>query len=774
MKKICIFPILFLASWNSLSAQDITGRLTDREKNLIPYANVVLLSLPDSAFVAGGVSDTKGIFSVRANASGNYLLNISCIGYETLPVTLNDVTGKVRLGDLILQETVNALDEVQVTASNISRKIDRQVVLPSSAQLQASTSGYDLLGKLMLPGIVVNPVQQSVSTHGGGAVELRINDRKATQAQVLALPVTDVVRVEYIDNPGVRYGDTSTEAVINYIVKRKQAGVAGGLWGNNAVATGFGNDNVYVSVNTGKSEFGVDYYVSYRDYDHRYSDESHRFLLPDGTWRERELKGMDVPFGYTQQNIEASYNLTDPDKYVFNVLFKNELFDTSRQDHAFTIFEKDRNPVISYTHATDKSHAPSLDLYYQCTLPRQQKLSVNAVGTYRSSDYSRDYREYTDPENPLARYAYATDGDRYSLIGEAIYQKEWSDLILSVGVKGSTAYTRNAYTGHTDETLRLHDSSLYGYAEVQGKVKRLNYNVGLGVSRQAFSQSADGYSFVTLRPSVSLSYPVFRDASLRYTFSLVPHTPSLSQLSEVEKQLTDIEQTCGNSGLSPYRSYQNRLVFSWNRKNFSLQWNGNYTYHRRPIMQQVERTEGADGHPLFVYRMDNQKSYRQAGSSLNLHWKVIPSFLSVGGYGGVNWFRTEGELFRHNYTSWYGGLNATAEYDRLSLSLGFSTRYNSLYGEMISYGENNSYAQLIYRLKRLKLGVSCLYPFQPKGWSAGSRLESSLVKQKSWSYIKDNGNMVCLYFSWTFNYGRKHQSGQKSLNNADGESGIVK
>ena len=49
-------------------------------------------------------------------------------------------------------------------------------------------------------------------------MQLRINDIVASTAQVQALRPDEVLRVEYIDNPGVRYADTEVEAVINYIV----------------------------------------------------------------------------------------------------------------------------------------------------------------------------------------------------------------------------------------------------------------------------------------------------------------------------------------------------------------------------------------------------------------------------------------------------------------------------------------------------------------------------------------------------------------------------
>ena len=47
-------------------AQTFTGKVVDEKNQPLPYANVVLLSLPDSTFVAGTVSDESGAFSLRS------------------------------------------------------------------------------------------------------------------------------------------------------------------------------------------------------------------------------------------------------------------------------------------------------------------------------------------------------------------------------------------------------------------------------------------------------------------------------------------------------------------------------------------------------------------------------------------------------------------------------------------------------------------------------------------------------------------------------------
>ena len=67
----------------SISAQTISGKLVDEQNQPLPYANVVLLSLPDSTFVTGTVSTEDGTFSLSTTAE-KQLVRISSIGYNTL------------------------------------------------------------------------------------------------------------------------------------------------------------------------------------------------------------------------------------------------------------------------------------------------------------------------------------------------------------------------------------------------------------------------------------------------------------------------------------------------------------------------------------------------------------------------------------------------------------------------------------------------------------------------------------------------------------------
>ena len=78
-----LMSLYLLCGLCSVSAQTFTGKVVDEKSQPLPYANVVLLSLPDSAFVAGTVSDESGSFTLQSEKP-DLLLRVSSIGYATL------------------------------------------------------------------------------------------------------------------------------------------------------------------------------------------------------------------------------------------------------------------------------------------------------------------------------------------------------------------------------------------------------------------------------------------------------------------------------------------------------------------------------------------------------------------------------------------------------------------------------------------------------------------------------------------------------------------
>lgn len=222
MKRITT-TAAFLCLCTLIIAQNLQlrGRIVSG-KEPVEFANVILQT-KDSAFVSGGITDQRGRFSMNNLQKGNYRLQISGLGYATRQVSLQDFTSTLDLGTISIDSAAVTLKEVTITATPVINQLDRKLVFPTAYQLKAATDGLTLLQRLQLNRIQVDPIRQKITSSNQGDVQLRINGAKVEIQEILALRPEDVIRIEYHDEPGLRYGD-GTAAVIDYIIRRHQTG----------------------------------------------------------------------------------------------------------------------------------------------------------------------------------------------------------------------------------------------------------------------------------------------------------------------------------------------------------------------------------------------------------------------------------------------------------------------------------------------------------------------------------------------------------------------
>ena len=155
------------------------------------------------------------------------------------------------------------LDEVKINSARVVEKPDRKIFFPTSQQLESSTSGFSLLSKLSLPYLTVNEVAMTITAPATmGGVQLRINDVVASTNDLLSLDLQAVQRVEYIDRPGLRYGE-DLGFVVNIITRRAESGYVLGTRVAQSITSLINNDMVYGKYNVGKSEWSIDYNLAY-------------------------------------------------------------------------------------------------------------------------------------------------------------------------------------------------------------------------------------------------------------------------------------------------------------------------------------------------------------------------------------------------------------------------------------------------------------------------------------------------------------------------------
>lgn len=757
------------------SERKLIGRLIDNHNLPVEFANIQLLNPKDSSFLCGGVSNANGDFVIPCQQK-QALMKVSFVGYKTIC----KLVPIVRIGNVKMQAKSFLLKGVTVEAARVVEKVDRQIIFPTKEQVKTASNGYDLLDNLSLPTIIVNRAERKVLSLKGGEVQMRINDVKASMQDVLALQPDEVTKVEFINVPGLKYGDSNLDAVINYQVRRRYAGYVGGVSTMQGTKAGFNNSDGYFKYNVKKSEFSINYSFSYRSVEERSYESLGTYHLPTGETLHRNYLGYDSPFLYTTNNVQLGYNLSEPDKYTLNVRLNfynhnspvrgmNQLYQESGKADQYLLNNRKMLEQI-----------PSLDIYYSLNMPHDQNLALNLVGTYIGTDYQYRMREYTfnkSPDEsvknaPLTDYSYDATGRKRSLIGEGTYSKNWKQMALSVGGQYNISHTDNIYVGSSNADTELKYSNLYLFTQLQGQQKWFSYQVGVGATRSSIHQGENGYSKWLFRPQVTLQAKASDRLSFKWSSKITSDIPSLSDLSELRQYSNSFEARDGNSGLKPFTGYNNTLSASWNIPLMSVYLEGNWTYYDKPIATSILPEKREDGSYLFVSKPKNQKSHNYKHLLLTPEVHLIKDHLDLNLMCEYQNVKTKGLDYSHEFN--YFSYGAEIRYMTGNWNIGYGAYKveKSFWGEKTNGGEPTSNLAVTYSYKNWQFGILGLFVFYPHGCVYKDELFNKYVQQKNKVRLADQGNMLVFAASFNFSHGRRYHTGSRKLNNSDRDNGI--
>lgn len=757
------------------SERKLIGRLIDNHNLPVEFANIQLLNPKDSSFICGGVSNANGDFVIPCQQK-QALMKVSFVGYKTIC----KLVSIARIGNVRMQANSYLLKGVTVEAARVVEKVDRQIIFPTKEQVKTASNGYDLLDNLSLPTIIVNRAERKVLSLKGGDVQIRINDVKASMQDVLALQPDEVTKVEFINVPGLKYGDSNLDAVINYQVRRRYAGYVSGVSTMQGTKAGFNNSDGYFKYNVKKSEFSLNYSFSYRSVEERSYESLGTYHLPTGETLHRNYLGYDSPFLYTTNNVQLGYNLSEPDKYTLNV--RLNFYNHNSPVRGMNQLYQESGKANQYLQNNRKmlEQIPSLDIYYSLNMPHDQNLALNLVGTYIGTDYQYRMREYTfnkSPEEsvknaPLTDYSYDATGRKRSLIGEGTYSKNWKQMALSVGGQYNISHTDNIYVGSSNADTELKYSNLCLFTQLQGQQKWFSYQVGVGATRSSIHQGENGYSKWLFRPQVTLQAKASDRLSFKWSSKITSDIPSLSDLSELRQYSNSFEARDGNSGLKPFTGYNNTLSASWNIPLMSVYLEGNWTYYDKPIATSILPEKRKDGSYLFVSKPKNQKSHNYKHLLLTPEVHLIKDHLDLNLMCEYQNVKTKGLDYSHEFN--YFSYGAEIRYMTGNWNIGYGAYKveKSFWGEKTNGGEPTSNLAVTYSYKNWQFGVLGLFVFYPHGCVYKDELFNKYVQQKNKVRLADQGNMLVFTASFNFSHGRRYHTGSRKLNNSDRDNGI--
>ncbi len=731
-------------------------------------ANVVLQTA-DSVFITGTTTDGKGRFMLDKVKAGDYLLAVSSLGYETQYIALDGFNKSIDLKEILMEDAAVSLDGVTVSASNTSSRSDRKLIFPSDRQVKASTNGMDLLQQLMLPKITVNPMSNEIKVPGNGEVQLRINGVKVELDEIKALLPTDIIRIEFHDNPGLRY--RNAEVVLDYIVRRPETGGNFSVDMSQGVNALWGEHRVSGKINHKKSEFGASYRIGPRDFYGMSRDNEEIFHLADGTVLHRKETGDPSHASMFMHNLNLNYSVQDPEKYLFNATFRYWNNHQPHWDYRGILSNLD-NPD-DYVDMVDlnssDNQVPALDLYYQRNLKNDQTLVFNVVGTYNRTSSHRFYQE-SRGEELLTDINNRVSGKKYSLIGEAIYEKKLANgNSLSGGVWHTQSFSDNEYRNGHDYETHMDQSASSIYGEFKGKVRKLDYMLGVELARLYYKQEGtdDSDQFYTFNPRFTLQYALPGQSFIRLKGYVGNLSPSLGNLNAVEQVIDSLQLQRGNPRLESYMSYLLDLNYEYQKGIFYALVNGTYEYVPNAIMDEKYQ----EGNKI-IQTWNNQKNWQRVVGFAMFRVGPIKDILQFSFTGGVNHYISNGNTYSHRYTNWYCNMQASFTWKKFMLMYQMNTNWNRFWGETLEGGENIQMFMAKYNFKNLSLGIGAFNPFSDN-WKVQSENWNQYASSKKTSYIKESSRLFVVSVSYNFSFGRTYKAGQKRLNNSDSDSGVM-
>ena len=804
MKTHVLFLALAFVSAGAVYAQNkVNGTITDiADNSKLIGVNVTLSN--NQGQVAGAITDTHGNFVLIAD-SGDYVLECSYIGYETLRMRLA-VAENIVLGTIQMQETSVQLGEVVVESQAVIQKVDRQILLPSKEQTRASSDGVSLLQNLQIPRIVISPIDNSVKTLSDESVQLRINGIEASTADVKAINPKDIIRVEYHDQPGVRYNGAA--AVVDYIVKHRDTGGSLMLAGTNGLTLpGIGNYYLAGKVHFGKSSIqAVATYAPYDIYWTRINNETYNFnmskahiaslggsesgeqahtrLAQDFSPGKIENNEVGEPTRYKTYpvNVSLNYNWTNGDKNMLNIRLRDNMAYTpyGPSDRDSRLYQPTDSFEI-HDHENSSSQSPSLDIYYQHNLPHKQHLYFDVVGTYINTHSDRRFLQTplrgsasTDTTDVISRVR----GDKWSLIGEAIYEKEWKNIMLTVGARHNQQWVKNQYLVNSQKSkvespVSMSTAETYAFAEMRHRVDKFSYVVGIGAMHTLIEQGGQKQSTWIARPQLTMSYDFGKGWFWKYKGYVSGYQPSLSQLSDITQQIDKYQMRRGNPNLKSVMYVSNEMELSWQSKHVNLNLWANYSYDHKPIMEETFE-EIIDGSPYAIRMYDNQRGYHKLNVSPSVQVKLLDNKLMFNVTPFVKYMVSQGNNYHHEHVNYgvRGGIFYLLKGWRFYADV--VTAQHNLWGETLTLGELTHDIGINYNAEHYGFGIMMVNPFSPHGSTTVTKDLSALAPTANTAVMQNYRQVLMLNFNVNLDFGsRASTRGYQRINNEDTESGIL-
>jgi len=353
--------LLLSFSTLSLFAQSngqIKAKIVDASGPLA-LANILLLENNEGKKkVKTTVTDSNGFFILKVPL-GNYILQISNLGYEDYRHEAIDLTDQQRmydLGEVLLLESNTLLEAVTITSKKllIEQKADRLVMNVENSILAEGNTAMEILERA--PGVMVDN-DGNLSLRGKQGVSVLINGKQTYLSQkdltnlLRGTSSASISAIEVITNPSAKYDAAGNSGIINIKMKKN---LKQGVNGNAYINYGRGRDDRYGG--GFNMNYSTELFNLYGSYDHAYRGEKEVFNF-DRKFYDGVVTGLPSRISHQQSSTDeplitnnfklgVDYNLSA--KTTLGAVVNGNIGSYSRYSHADNRIVNTDNELLSH------------------------------------------------------------------------------------------------------------------------------------------------------------------------------------------------------------------------------------------------------------------------------------------------------------------------------------------------------------------------------------------------------------------------------------------
>ncbi len=648
------------------------------------------------------------------------------------------------------------LHEIVIEAPKVIHKADMDLYHPSKSAVDNAKNGVQLLANLMIPSLSVSDVLGSI-TSAGQAVQVRINGCEASVDQVKNLLPSSIKRVEWIENPGLRYNGATT--VLNLIVTNPTVGGSLMVNTNQALNAAWGRYYTNAKFNFGRSqlEVGGGYRLSqnlkvYRDY-------TDTFTYPDGKTLTRDEQSRGGRADNSSGNFWATYNYIKPDTTVIVVEAGDFIKPVNKTEyHGFMTTDASPSPIDLVDSNGNRGSRPYLTAYFEQHLPHEQTIVVDLKGQYYAGRTFSDYLEQSDDTHQYITDIHTTIKDRNQMYAvEADYIKAWEKSRLTAGASYTANRNRSTYVTLDDAIFHQRQDKVYFFAEYFQRLGSFTLTAGAGAQYTdfMFRETGLGSNSWNIRPKASLTYSINPKHQLRLNFESWQSTPTLAETNPTPQQIDGVQWRIGNPDLKTSNSYMLTLRYNFQIPRVYGQF-GIRAYSSPDAITPL--FEWQDQKLVNTY--ENSRGLQNLSLFLAPQIEPIPGWIVISGYLDWRTERMRGRGYSLTNSDWYGYLTMQVRHWGFTLTAQYMRAQRNLWGENISWGEDMNLLDITYNLKQWSFSAGCIMPFGR--YEQGSRNLSKI--NTSERHMRTDFRLPYISVNYNLQWGRQKRKANKLIN----------